>query len=45
MQELTKQELMQCRGGFSVAAASILVIGIIFLIGLIDGYIHPKGCA
>lgn len=45
MKELNKQELLECSGGgFSLGLGLAIAGGIIFLIGVIDGYIRPLAC-
>ncbi|MEG0021591.1 MAG: class IIb bacteriocin, lactobin A/cerein 7B family [Bacilli bacterium] len=43
MKELNNKELMEVKGG---GAGTILIIiaGIVFLIGVIDGYVRPLPC-
>ncbi|MDD2377961.1 MAG: class IIb bacteriocin, lactobin A/cerein 7B family [Bacilli bacterium] len=43
MNELTKQELMQINGG-GLGIGLLIGAGIVFLIGLIDGYVRPLKC-
>ncbi|MDD3341098.1 MAG: hypothetical protein PHN72_02730 [Bacilli bacterium] len=45
MKELSKQELLKTEGG-SLSVGAILAItgGVIFLIGVIDGYTRPLKC-
>lgn len=44
MKEISKEELQEINGGFSIWAALGLVAGGVFLIGVIDGYVRPKKC-
>ncbi len=45
MLELTKKEMDEVSGGgISWGIASGIIAGIIFIIGLIDGYTNPKKC-
>lgn len=45
MQELTKKELMNIKGGMQVGwIAAGIMAGVTFLIGLFDGYVRPFGC-
>jgi len=45
MQNLTMDELKQISGGgISVGAGLLIASGIVFLIGVIDGYVRPLGC-
>ena len=42
MKEISKEELQEINGGFSIWAALGLVAGGVFLIGVIDGVIALK---
>ena len=45
MQELTKQELKQIEGGgLSIGTIALIGAGIVFLIGIFDGYFRPLAC-
>ena len=45
MLELTKTEEIAVRGGFSITLAIAgIASGVIFLIGLVDGYMRPLKC-
>jgi len=46
MNEITaKQDLLAIKGGFlSLGAISAIMGGIVFLIGLLDGYVRPLKC-
>ena len=44
MREINENELKQIDGGFSISAAIGIGIGVVFLIGLIDGYVRPLSC-
>ena len=45
MVKLNKNELLAIKGGgLSFGAACLIVGGIIFLIGVIDGYVRPLKC-
>ena len=45
MQNLTMNELKQIKGGgISVGAGLLIVAGVVFLIGVIDGYVRPLNC-
>lgn len=44
MIELKKEELMGIDGGFSIGTALLIGAGIVFIIGVIDGYIRPLEC-
>ena len=42
---LTKQELKNINGGeITFATGCLIVGGIVFLIGVIDGYLRPLSC-
>ena len=42
--ELNKKELLKINGGFSFGLGLGIAAGIIFIIGVIDGYIRPLAC-
>lgn len=44
MEKLSKKELLECNGGFSLGLGLLIVAGVAFLIGVIDGYIRPLAC-
>ncbi|NLL45050.1 MAG: class IIb bacteriocin, lactobin A/cerein 7B family [Mollicutes bacterium] len=45
MQKLNKKELLNIKGGgISLGVACLIGTGIIFLIGVIDGYTRPLKC-
>lgn len=45
MVELSKQELLNVNGGgFSFGIGCLVVGAVIFLIGVIDGYVRPLKC-
>lgn len=45
MIKLNKNELMNVNGGdFSIGAGFLIGAGIVFLIGVIDGYVRPLKC-
>lgn len=45
MVELKKEELLDINGGGITFGTGILIIGgIIFIIGVIDGYVRPLSC-
>lgn len=45
MQKLKKQELMKVNGGgISVGLGLLIGAGVVFIIGLIDGFVRPLGC-
>ena len=41
---LNKKELLNINGGISAWGIAGIVGGIIFIIGVIDGYVRPLGC-
>lgn len=43
MKELTTRELKEVNAG-GVGTALLIIAGVIFLIGVIDGYIRPLKC-
>ena len=43
MKELNKEELKQLRGG-GLGLGLLIGAGIIFLIGVFDGYVRPLAC-
>ncbi len=45
MKKISKKELMQIKGGsISVGTAFGIGAGIVFLIGVIDGFVRPLKC-
>ena len=44
MYELNKHELIKISGGFGLGLGCLIIAGIIFLIGVIDGYTRPLKC-
>lgn len=45
MQELTQQQLKEIRGGgISLGALALIGAGIVFIIGIVDGYLRPLSC-
>lgn len=45
MRELNKDELIKINGGgISLAIGCLIIAGIVFLIGVIDGYVRPLPC-
>lgn len=45
MEELKKEELMEVQGGgISLGTGLIIVAGVAFLIGIIDGIVRPLRC-
>ena len=45
MHELKVEELKQINGGgVSVGVGLLIAAGVVFLIGVIDGYVRPLGC-
>ena len=43
MHKLTNDELKQINGG-GVGLGLLIAAGVIFLVGVIDGYVRPLGC-
>lgn len=41
---LSKNELLNIKGGFSWTVAALITAGITFIIGVIDGYLRPNKC-
>ena len=42
---LTNNDLKNINGGgISFAVGALIVAGVIFIIGVIDGYVNPKSC-
>lgn len=44
MTDLTTRELKQTEGGVSAGLVIAIIAGIIFIVGVIDGYIRPLKC-
>lgn len=45
MYKLTKNELLNINGGaISIGAGLLIAAGVVFLIGVIDGYVRPLKC-
>ena len=44
MSELKKEQLMKIEGGMSTWAAIGICAGIVFLIGVLDGFFRPLKC-
>ena len=45
MKNLSNKELMEIQGGgISLSAGLLIGAGVVFLIGVIDGYIRPLKC-
>ena len=45
MHNLTNDELKQINGGgVSLGIGLLIAAGVIFLVGVIDGYVRPLGC-
>ncbi|NLM63241.1 MAG: class IIb bacteriocin, lactobin A/cerein 7B family [Mollicutes bacterium] len=45
MYALTKKELYEIKGGsISIGTGLLIIAGIIFIIGVIDGYVRPLSC-
>ena len=44
MKELTDEELKQVNGGLSIIGCLGIVAGVIFIVGILDGYTRPLKC-
>ena len=44
MKEISKEELQELDGGFSLLAAAGIVAAGVFIVGVVDGYVRPKKC-
>ncbi len=44
MKTLTKEEMMQVKGGISVWVGVGIAALAVFLAGLVDGIVHPNPC-
>ena len=45
MVELNNKELMQVKGGgISLGTGLLITAGVVFVIGIIDGYVRPLKC-
>jgi len=45
MTRLNKKELLEIKGGgFNVGLGLLIGAGIVFIIGLIDGFVRPLAC-
>lgn len=44
MNELSEKKLHEINGGSKILAGLLIIGGITFLIGVIDGYIRPLKC-
>lgn len=44
LKTLKKDELVKVKGGISAAALTLIGLGIVFLIGLIEGLVRPLRC-
>ena len=44
MKEISKEELQDINGGFSLLAAAGIIAAGVFLVGVVDGYVRPKKC-
>lgn len=44
MRKVEEHELEQINGGFSWGVAAGIVAGVVFIIGIIDGYVNPQKC-
>ena len=44
MRLLTEMETQKIRGGFSIWTGLGIAAIVVFIVGIIDGYINPKEC-
>ena len=45
MKKIKEKELLKINGGgFSVSAGLCIAAGVVFIIGVIDGYVRPLKC-
>ncbi len=45
MKELSQQELKEVSGGgITFGAAALVTMGVIFVIGIVDGFVRPLKC-
>lgn len=44
MLEMSKDELIETKGGEGFLLGVAIVAAIVFLIGVVDGFVHPKKC-
>ncbi len=44
MKEMNRQQLESVKGGFSVWAGLVITAIVIFVVGIVDGFVHPKEC-
>lgn len=44
MKKMTMEEMKEIKGGFSVWAGLGIAAIIVFLTGVIDGFVHPNSC-
>ena len=42
--ELSEKELLEVNGGIGAWAVLGIIAGVIFLIGVVDGYVRPAKC-
>lgn len=42
--ELSKNELMNVKGGIGAWTVIGIIAGVIFIIGVVDGYVRPLKC-
>jgi len=44
MKQIRDEELKKMSGGFSIWAGIGIAAVVVFLVGVVDGIIHPKSC-
>ena len=44
MQTLSKEELLHINGGIGLAGAIAIIAAVVFIIGVIDGFVRPLPC-
>ncbi len=44
MKEMNKEQLEATKGGFSIWVGLVITAVVIFIIGTVDGFVHPKEC-
>ena len=44
MKKLNNEELLETNGGWSLAFAGAIIIGVTFLASIVYGFVHPNKC-
>lgn len=44
MKKLNNNELSEINGGWSITATILTVLGVTFLLGVLDGIVNPSEC-